>query len=57
MFCCVTHVILRGNAKPGWLAALGHALGQPRGEQLMLLLAFTRMAHYWTQLHAPMPTG
>jgi PAS domain S-box-containing protein len=38
------------GARP-WLAALHRLLGAQRYEQLMLFLAFVRMANFWTELH------
>ena len=34
-----------------WLHVLRELLGPRRYEQLMLFLAFVRMAHFWTQVH------
>jgi PAS domain S-box-containing protein len=34
-----------------WLHVLRELLGARRYEQLMLFLAFVRMAHFWTQVH------
>src|ERR1700733_14870631 len=51
LFACATHVFLQtADAAPAH-EALRQALGAGCLEQLNLILAFVRTAHYWTQLH------
>jgi signal transduction histidine kinase len=51
LFSCATHVFLQTSDAAAAHAALRTALGLHMLEQLNLLLAFVRMAHYWTRLH------
>ena len=46
-----TVAFLKPHGAGTWLAALRRLLGPQRFEQLMLLLAFIRTAHFWTQVH------
>ncbi|HXA07421.1 MAG TPA: ATP-binding protein [Bryobacteraceae bacterium] len=51
LFACATHVFLQTpDALPAH-EVLRRALGPLNLEQLNLLLAFVRTAHYWTKLH------
>jgi signal transduction histidine kinase len=51
LFACATHVFLQTpDASPAH-ESLGQALGPRNLEQLNLVLAFVRTAHYWTKLH------
>jgi PAS domain-containing protein len=51
LIACATHVFLQsGDASPAH-EALRRAFAAPDLEQLNLLLAFVRTAHYWTKLH------
>jgi signal transduction histidine kinase len=51
IFSCATHVFLQTEDAPPAHEALRRALGARDLEQLNLLLAFVRTAHYWTKLH------
>jgi signal transduction histidine kinase len=51
LFACATHVFLQTPDAQHALEALRRALGPSNLEQLDLLLAFVRTAHYWTKLH------
>jgi PAS domain-containing protein len=51
LFACATHVFLQSPDASHASQALGRALAPSSLEQLNLLLAFVRMAHYWTKLH------
>jgi len=51
LFACATHVFLQTSEAPQALEALRSPLGPINFEQLNLLLAFVRTAHYWTKLH------
>ena len=51
LFSCATHVFLQTADAPSASEALRRALGTSNLEQLNLLLAFVRTAHYWTELH------
>ncbi len=51
LFACATHVFLQTSDAPRAHEALRRALGPRNLEQLNLLLAFVRTAHYWTKLH------
>ncbi len=51
LFACATHVFLQTpDASPAH-ESLRQALGPRNLEQLNLVLAFVRTAHYWTKLH------
>src|SRR5262245_61301437 len=47
---CAVVFLNPGQTTP-WLQALRRLLGSQRYEQLMLLLAFIRTAHFWTEVH------
>src|SRR5215475_10795502 len=47
---CAVVFLNPGQTAP-WLQALRRLLGPQRYEQLMLLLAFIRTAHFWTEVH------
>ena len=51
LFACATHVFLQTPDASRGHEALRRALGPRNLEQLNLLLAFVRTAHYWTKLH------
>ena len=51
LFACATHVFLQTPDAPQAHEALRRALGPLNLEQLNLVLAFVRTAHYWTKLH------
>jgi signal transduction histidine kinase len=51
IFACATHVFLQTLDARAAHEALRRALGPVNFEQLNLLLAFVRTAHYWTRLH------
>jgi signal transduction histidine kinase len=51
IFACATHVFLQSPDAAAARAALKGVLGPVNLEQLNLLLAFVRTAHYWTLLH------
>jgi signal transduction histidine kinase len=51
LFACATHVFLQSPDAAKTHEALRHALGERNLEQLNLVLAFVRTAHYWTKLH------
>jgi PAS domain-containing protein len=51
LFACATHVFLQTPEASQAQEALRGALGEGNIEQLNLILAFVRMAHYWTKLH------
>ncbi len=51
LFACATHVFLQTSEAPQALEALRSPLGPINLEQLNLLLAFVRTAHYWTKVH------
>jgi signal transduction histidine kinase len=51
LFSCATHVFLQTADAPAAHEALRRVLGAGNLEQLNLLLAFVRTAHYWTRLH------
>jgi len=51
LFACATHVFLQTPDASQAHEALGRALGPRNLEQLNLMLAFVRTAHYWTKLH------
>jgi signal transduction histidine kinase len=51
LFACATHVFLQTPDAPQAHEALRRALGPSNLEQLNLVLAFVRTAHYWTKLH------
>jgi hypothetical protein len=51
LFSCATHVFLQTADASVAHEALRQALGLHNLEKLNLLLAFVRMAHYWTRLH------
>jgi PAS domain S-box-containing protein len=51
LFSCATHVFLQTGDASSSHEALRRALGVANLEQLNLLLAFVRTAHYWTKLH------
>jgi PAS domain-containing protein len=51
LFACATHVFLQTPDALRAHEALRSALGAQNLEQLNLLLAFVRTAHYWTKLH------
>jgi PAS domain-containing protein len=51
LFACATHVFLQTADAPAAHEALKRVLGPINCEQLNLLLAFVRTAHYWTRLH------
>jgi len=51
LFACATHVFLQTDDAAPAHEALRRALGARDLEQLNLLLAFVRTAHYWTRLH------
>jgi signal transduction histidine kinase len=51
IFACATHVFLQTRDASRAHSALLRGLGAFSLEQLNLLLAFVRMAHYWTKLH------
>jgi hypothetical protein len=51
LFACATHVFLQTPDAPAAHQALRRALGASNLEQLNLVLAFVRTAHYWTKLH------
>jgi signal transduction histidine kinase len=51
LFACATHVFLQTRDAVQAHQALRGALGATNLEQLNLLLAFVRTAHYWTKLH------
>lgn len=51
LFACATHVFLQTPDAAPAHAALRRAFGTNNLEPLNLLLAFIRLAHYWTRLH------
>jgi signal transduction histidine kinase len=51
LFACATHVFLQTPDATQAHEALRRALGPRNLEQLNVLLAFVRTAHYWTKLH------
>ena len=51
LFACATHVFLQTPDATRAHEALRRALGASHLEQLNLVLAFVRTAHYWTKLH------
>src|SRR5437762_3483820 len=51
LFACATHVFLQTPDASQAHEALRRTLGPLHVEQLNLLLAFVRTAHYWTKLH------
>jgi signal transduction histidine kinase len=51
LFACATHVFLQTPDASNAHDALRSALGPSNLEQLNLVLAFVRTAHYWTKLH------
>jgi hypothetical protein len=51
LFACATHVFLQTPDASAAREALRRALGSSNLEQLNLVLAFVRTAHYWTKLH------
>jgi signal transduction histidine kinase len=51
IFACATHVFLQTPDAPAAHEAVKRVLGPINSEQLNLLLAFVRTAHYWTRLH------
>ncbi len=51
LFACATHVFLQTHEASQAHEALRRAFGPRDLEQLNLLLAFVRTAHYWTKLH------
>jgi len=51
LFACAAHVFLQTPEASHAHEALRRALGAGNLEQLNLLLAFARTAHYWTKLH------
>jgi signal transduction histidine kinase len=51
LFACATHVFLQTPDASQAHEALRRALGARNLEQLNLVLAFVRTAHYWTKLH------
>ncbi|SDJ55926.1 PAS domain S-box-containing protein [Paraburkholderia steynii] len=51
MFACATHMFLRTSAESACSDALRRALGPAQTENFLLLLAFIRTAHFWTELH------
>lgn len=51
LFACATHVFLQTPDAPRAHEALRRSLGPLNLEQLNLVLAFVRTAHYWTKLH------
>jgi signal transduction histidine kinase len=51
LFACATHVFLQTPDSSPAHAVLRRTLGAPNLEQLNLMLAFVRTAHYWTKLH------
>jgi hypothetical protein len=51
LFACATHVFLQTPEASHAHEALRRALGASNLEQLNLVLAFVRTAHYWTKLH------
>jgi signal transduction histidine kinase len=51
LFACATHVFLQTSDAPQALECLRSPLGPINLEQLNLLLAFVRTAHYWTKIH------
>lgn len=51
LFACATHVFLQTPEAAQTHAALQRILGPANLEQLNLLLAFVRLAHYWTKIH------
>jgi signal transduction histidine kinase len=51
LFACATHVFLQTPDAAPAHDVLRRALGTPNLENLNLLLAFVRTAHYWTKLH------
>lgn len=51
LFACATHVFLQTSDAPQAHEALRSPLGPINLEQLNLLLAFVRTAHFWTKLH------
>ncbi len=51
LFACSTHVFLQTPDAPRAHETLRRALGERNLEQLNLVLAFVRTAHYWTKLH------
>jgi signal transduction histidine kinase len=51
LFACATHVFLQTPDASRAHEVLGRVLGARNLEQLNLLLAFVRTAHYWTKLH------
>ncbi len=51
IFACATHVFLQTLDARAAHEALRRVLGPINLEQLNLLLAFVRTAHYWTRLH------
>jgi PAS domain-containing protein len=51
LFACATHVFLQTPNASQAHDALRRALGAQNLEQLNLVLAFVRTAHYWTKLH------
>jgi signal transduction histidine kinase len=55
LFALSTHVFLQTPDAAHAHKALGSALGAETLEQLNLLLAFVRTAHYWTKLHPELP--
>jgi signal transduction histidine kinase len=51
VFALASHVFLQTAEAPACLYALRSALGDSWFQYLMLLLAFVRTAHYWTEVH------
>ena len=51
LFACATHVFLQTPDASRAHESLRSPLGPIHFEQLNLLLAFVRIAHYWTKLH------
>jgi signal transduction histidine kinase len=51
LFACATHVFLQTADASQAHQALRRTLGEGNLEQLNLILAFVRTAHYWTRLH------
>lgn len=51
LLACATHVFLQTPDASQAHKTLKHALGAKNLEHLNLLIAFVRLAHYWTKLH------
>jgi len=51
VFALATHAFLETSQAPICLATLSRLLGTTALQNLLLLLAFVRTAHYWTKVH------